>query len=217
MDSIGKVDPDCVVLNWECCSGYSGKHFSEGTDRLFYFLKKVIDKGHMTMFSDFSLKALVNEWNEKCELGPNPFVHTSEYTGNFVIRFNTGELKECPSAQLQTVGDMADTGMCNVLAAGGTIVYCVDQKKLDNNVYKLKVLTVVPNIKPPLEQYVSKIGEFEGSAGHVLITYPSGGMMLTSMGHWVEIMKIDTSAQKVLEVAEKELGVERAQEMREKY
>lgn len=60
MDSIGKVDPDCVVLNWECCSGYSGKHFAEGTDLLFKFLKTVIDRGHMAMFSDFSLKALVN-------------------------------------------------------------------------------------------------------------------------------------------------------------
>jgi hypothetical protein len=37
----------------------------------------------------------------------------------------------------------------------------------------------------------------------VLITFPSGGMILTSMGHWVELMKIDTSAQKVFEVAEK--------------
>jgi hypothetical protein len=24
MESIKKVDPDCVVFNWECCGGYSG-------------------------------------------------------------------------------------------------------------------------------------------------------------------------------------------------
>ena len=66
-----------------------------------------VDRGHMCMFSDFSLKALVQNWHDKYELGPNPFVQTSEYTGNFVLRFNPGELKECPSAQLQTVGDMA--------------------------------------------------------------------------------------------------------------
>ncbi len=53
---------------------------------------------------------------------------------------------------------MAETGMCNVLAAGGTIVYCVDKTKLNHNTYKLKVLTVVPLIKPPKEEYVSEIG-----------------------------------------------------------
>lgn len=36
-----------------------------------------------------------------------------------------------------------------------------------------------------------------GSACHVLLTYPSGGMILTSMGHWIELMKIDTSEKKL--------------------
>jgi hypothetical protein len=35
-------------------------------------------------------------------------------------------------------------------------------------------------------------------------------MMLTSMGHWVELMRIDTSAKKIFEVAEREYGFERA-------
>lgn len=62
MKSINEVDPDCVVFNWECSSGYGSKYFTEGSDILFGFLKTVIDKGHMAMFSDFSLKALVNKW-----------------------------------------------------------------------------------------------------------------------------------------------------------
>jgi hypothetical protein len=60
------------------------------------------------MFSDFSLKALVKQWNEKYELGPNPFVKTGEYSGMFEIRFDCSQLKECPSAQLQIIGDMAE-------------------------------------------------------------------------------------------------------------
>jgi hypothetical protein len=104
MNSLKEVDPDCVVLNWECSSGYSGKSFTEGTDLLFNFLKKVVDRGHMAMFSDFSLKALVNQWKDKYELGPNPFVQTQEHTGDFEVRFNSAVLKECPSAQLQMVG-----------------------------------------------------------------------------------------------------------------
>lgn len=27
MESVNKVDPDCVVLNWECCGGYFMKTF----------------------------------------------------------------------------------------------------------------------------------------------------------------------------------------------
>ena len=39
---------------------------------MFRFTRMILDKGHMAMFSDFSLKALINEWSER-ELGPNPF------------------------------------------------------------------------------------------------------------------------------------------------
>jgi hypothetical protein len=217
MKSVGEVDPDCIVLNWECCSGYTHKSFTEGEEKLFYFLKKVIDRGHMAMFSDFSLKALVNSWKDKYELGPNPFAQTTEHTGNFVLRFNTADLKECPSAQLQTVGDMAETGLCNVQAAGGTIVYSVDRSKLDHKIYKLQVLTVNTTIQAPKEDLACKVGEHVGTAGHVLLTYPSGGMILTSMGHWIELMKIDTSAEKVFEVAQQEFGVEEAAKMRQKW
>ena len=79
------------------------------------------------------------------------------------------------------------------------------------------MLTVVPNLKPPSENLVSKIGEHTGSAGHVLLTYPSGGMILSSMGHWVELMKIDTSADKIFQVAEMEYGVEKANKMRAEW
>lgn len=40
------------------------------------FARKMIDRGHMVMFSDFSLKALINNWDNKM-LGPNPFVAVS--------------------------------------------------------------------------------------------------------------------------------------------
>ena len=88
---------------------------------------------------------------------------------------------------------MAEGGKCNIGAAGGTIVYCVNSKNLKHNTYKLQVLTVVSSIPAPSAHLTSKVGDFEGSAGHVLLRYPSGGMILTSMGHWIELMKIDTS------------------------
>ena len=55
------------------------------------------------MFSDFSLKALINEWRDEDYFGPNPFVHFSSYGGNFNLRFDPKKFLESPSAQLQTV------------------------------------------------------------------------------------------------------------------
>ena len=81
------------------------------------------------------------------------------------------------------------------MAAGGTIVYSVDKKKINHNIYKTQILTVVPTIKPKSKDLTCKIGEYEGNAGHVLLTYPSGGMILTSMGHWKELMKILNQSQ----------------------
>ena len=75
---------------------------------------------------------------------------------------------------------------------GGTIVYSVNQKRKQTDLYDLKVLTVAAkdNVSKNLKCVIS---ETEGTAGHVLLSYKSGGKILTSMGHWVELMRIDTS------------------------
>ena len=65
------------------------------------------------MFSDFSLKALIKNWDEKC-LGPNPFVYTTQHSGHVQLHFDCQKLKNCVSAQLQVVGDMAVEGHCNI-------------------------------------------------------------------------------------------------------
>ena len=93
VESISQVDKDCVVFNWECCGLYGGQTFAEGKETVFEFLKLIIDRGHMAMFSDFSLKALIHDWDDHSGLGPNPFVKTGEYDGQFELRFNQGELK----------------------------------------------------------------------------------------------------------------------------
>ena len=83
----------------------------------------------MAMFSDFSLKALINQWDEKV-LGPNPFKKVAnEFSETVVLRFEPATLKESPSAQLQSVGDLSEGGKCNVQCAGGTIIYTVTRGK----------------------------------------------------------------------------------------
>jgi hypothetical protein len=80
---------------------------------------------------------------------------------------------------------MAENGHSNVQAAGGTIVYCIDNDKIKQDIYKIEALTVGTNIL--------KIGIFAiiSPAGHIFLKYLSGGMILTI--HWVKIMKTNAS------------------------
>ena len=57
-----------------------------------------------------------------------------------------------------------------------------------------------------------------GTAGHVLLTYKSGGKILTSMTHWIELSKIENvEPEKVFERAEKEYGVQYTTNVKKNY
>lgn|SRR3990167_2330112 len=45
-----------------------------------------------------------------------------------------------------------------------------------------------------------------GFAGHVILTYPSGGKILTSCGHWLELVKLDVSLENLLKAARNTYG-----------
>lgn len=55
------------------------------------------------MFSDFSLKSLIHEW-DSAKLGPNPFKKIGETSSPIELSFEKEKLRDCPSAQLQVVG-----------------------------------------------------------------------------------------------------------------
>ena len=113
---------------------------------------------------------------------------------------------------------MAEGGRCVVDCMPSTIVYSVDHEKAKKaETYELKVLTVVTKTQVKDKNLMCKIGEHEGVAGHVLLKFPKGGHILTSMGHWVELMKIDTSEHKLFEIARRDYGEEYAQEMEQEY
>merc|ERR1712185_266563 len=56
-----------------------------------------------------------------------------------------------------------------------------------------------------------------GAAGHVALTYSSGGQLVTSTGHWIELTRIDTSLESILRVAEHEFGMEEVSSLRQEY
>jgi len=183
--------------------------------------KFAVDSGFMVMFSDFALKALITDWDEKL-LGPNPFIMVSEFGSKFELKFNPDDLKACPSVQLQKVGELCENGIAQVHAMPGTIFYTVNYEKIRTRDYSVQILTVATNLngmKPQLEKNACQVsGSSEvGAAGHVLITYPTGGFILTSCGHWVELSKLDVSIDKLLSVASNDFGEEMRKEIETQY
>ena len=87
-----------------------------------------------------------------------------------------------------------------------TIIYAVDKRSIDKEAYTVQVLTIRTTKDFIPHRYEEIIDGETGDAGHVLLRYKSGGMILASMGHWIELMKIDPSEKKFFEVAERYYG-----------
>jgi len=200
---VRRVQPDSVVFNWECCSGCMHEHFHSSTI-VMDLVKQLLDRGFMVMFSDFSLKALIKDWREDL-LGPKPFVKTTQFDNKFKLRFDPASLRTCPSAQLQKLGELARDGKAELHAMPETIGFSVDWQKADCTSYKCRVLTVMTELDDqparPMKGQSCKVGDHRGLAGHVLLTYPSGGQLLASAGHWVELSRLDVKETDLLEVA----------------
>jgi len=212
------VEADSVVFNFECCSNFSDSGFGSGN--VMGIIEELIMSGHMVMCSDFSLKALISCWNRQTapRLGPNPFKKLGEFSESHVLVFDPEVLAKCCSTQLQKVGDLCKDGKCVVKALSGTIVYAADKALADNSDYKLEVLTVVTrtssfNVASAASNFTWSVKDTKGVCGHTVLTYPGGGKLLTSCGHWIELAKLDVSEEALLRVARKEYGEAYAQEL----
>lgn len=219
------VNPDSVVFNWECCSGCSDAGFAD-TGLVLRAIETLLSRGHTLMLSDFSLKALTGAWSRgeaPGSFGRCPLVKIGEFGARFELRFDPKALQSCGSAQLERVGDLCENGEASVAAMGGTIAYTLDADVLRGAPYRAELLTVVTSFEgtPALEKFsgelrgarVCVIGSHRGAAGHVRLRFPNGGSMLLSCGHWVELVKLDVTAERLVQVAEREYGVTRSNQM----
>jgi hypothetical protein len=197
-----------VVFYWECCGGCGCGHgtqysFTKSHIELMHIL---LGSGIMVMVADFSLKALITSWNTDY-FGPCPFKNIGEVSGQFTLAFENETLIASKSAQMQVLGKVAEKNTVNVTAMGGTIVYTVEVPE-ETKAYEHEVLTVVTSgltASTPLCKTVD--GKHEGTAGQVMLKYPSGGVLFCSNGHFKELARIDTSIARLLQVAAQEVGV----------
>merc|ERR1712048_649990 len=185
-----------------------------------------LSRGHTVMCSDFSLKSLLYEWSEQ-QLGPNPFKQVGTCNHQFKLEFIPSDLQqECVPQQLQVVGELCtDKGEAVVTALSDTILYTVKPERQATDVYDLKVLTVVSDFAGGSGQMSDHMTcclgtgstQKTGAAGHVVLTYKSGGQLVTSMGHWIELSRIDTSLDAVMRAAAHNFGAEEADDFQREY
>ena len=51
-----------------------------------------------------------------------------------------------------------------------------------------------------------EVGQYKGTAGHVLLKYRSGGMMLVSATHWMELTNVNADEADVAQVLPQRQG-----------
>merc|ERR1711939_142299 len=146
MADIALVDNDCVVFNWECCGGCSEAGFPHSTAPVaLELMEALLSRGSMVMVSDFSLKALITDWQTDL-FGPNPFVQLGSFDRSFKLSFDPAQLVNSTSSQLQKVGELCHKGEAVVEAMGDTICYTVDPKKTQHRAYEVHVLSVATEL-----------------------------------------------------------------------
>ena len=175
-------------------------------------LKEFIKKGYYIMFGDYSLKALINDWDEMI-LGPNPLVNIGENSSNMMLEFEPKQLKDCESVQLQSVGKICPKGELKLSCMGGTIVVGLDKSKIeDQKTYKYETLTIAINHKTyNPESYNEKYMYYHlhgnrGTLGHGSFKYETGSVLFISAGHWIELHEVDSNVDDMKKYAQENWG-----------
>lgn len=219
---IASIDAESVVFNWECCSGCGGDSFPAPAKNTVNMISQLVKEGYMVMCADFSLKALISCW-DKDALGENPFRQVETFSGSVDLRFNPQRLKLCEdSAQLQILGELCESGQASVSALGGTIVFAVDseitasasQERSENSWSDIEVLTIATKLGglsadsfSAKTAEISSIDRVTGLAAHCLLTYPSGGKILVSCPHWIELSQLDeVTTERLQDIATERFG-----------
>lgn len=222
MDAIELVDPGSVLFNFECCAFCTRKEFRGMRDKLMQFLRALINRGYMAMFSDFSLKGLIAQWDPAL-LGPNPFHHIGKCEDHIELVFDCNELRNCASAQLRNLGSLYDgIGKATMKCMGNNIIYTLrEPRQYEHALYTVDVLSIATDFGKfwtldPKQHKMRKLylNDQVGYAGHVMLTYRSGGRILASAGHWMDLHKVDALPQKVIETMELMYGSEYATDIK---
>jgi len=198
LTEMASVDKDSVLFNWECCSHWTACKFDPVIT--VEFMGFLLKRGHMVMCSDWAVKSLINDWNESL-LGPKVFTNLGDCGNAIELKFKSSDLKNCPSAQLNIVADLCPEGKACIHALDSTVIVGLDHSRSDTSAFKLTILTVATNMNYEGPNTYSIDGS-KGTIGHALLEYPSGGILLISAGHWIELSNLSVNLDGLKRVAD---------------
>ncbi|PRP87540.1 hypothetical protein PROFUN_00751 [Planoprotostelium fungivorum] len=159
-------------------------------------------------------------WDPKI-MGICPFKQVSKYSSNCELRFSSGILRECPSAQLVTVGQLCEGGEAHVHAMGGTIAYAPLKGVNLTAAPTLQILTVLTKAngcKPNITSDDCELATIREHKGYRVETvsagpyYHTGGNLLLSLCHWVELSHLSTTEEDVFKAFAANQGAAYVQE-----
>lgn len=212
---INIIDKKNIVFNFECCGCLLGHEFPKNDQykhAILQFISVFVRQGYTMVFADFSVFTLIKNWTACSKtslasmlLGECPFiVNPTKCNSQMVLKYSVDELIGCPIPQLQTLGKLSEKGQVHLHALSGTIVF--GRKEVENQPYTVNVYTTVTQfdgMKYDAQSETSintaimcsAIGITDvGFIGHAVVTYPDGGKIIVSAGHFAELTKIHTSS-----------------------
>lgn len=235
INDLNKVASKNVMIYFECCSYLSMNeyHFPNKCIEIIEYF--VLEKKYLILCADFSLKALINDWNVDI-FGKNPMIKYKEINEQKLeIEFEKKKFADSGLKQLKIMSDLVDDNNDK----GKIILHVLDctvSFKLDNlkdEKYNIDILSIVKkadnnnsntlkrkkistesddddiNISKRnkiCECAIKKEKIFNNFIGQAVINFVDGGKIFVSNGHFSELCNINCTDKSLFNSIEKTLG-----------
>lgn len=218
-----KLEGKNIMVYFECCGFLTGNDCEFSPTSMSLILYLLFEKKCFILFSDFSLKALINSWNEEM-FGLNPFIRYDDFKkGEIKISFEKEKFKNSNLKQLQVISELVSTkeeiGNISVKVLEETISFGFKEELLNTESYNIEILS---NIKNELEE-IKETQEFKrrkinkSSIGQAIINFKKKdeqnnieeyGKILVSNSHFCELSEINYNKDSLMSSIKSNLGQE---------
>jgi hypothetical protein len=162
------------------------------------FVELAISRGFMVMMSDFSVKALMNEWTTpRSVLGSNCLVKLGAAHHGVQLWFDKQQLRSCCSTQLKALAELSTSSTADIHCMSDTILFGINHQVAGQSQhYELSVLTIATLVDKqvvPKSDFTCELAGKHGAVGHAVLVYASGGILMLAGSHWLELCNINTN------------------------
>jgi len=141
LDQIHSVNPECVLFNFECCSGV--EQSIPFADSVFNLTHVLLDHKFMIKFSDTTARYIIQHWDAQI-LGTNPFVIKNNYSGKVLYKFDKAQLARSQSNQFRLISSLVTDDCFSINAHEDTLGFTIlnSSDKMNLSMIKCKFKNV---------------------------------------------------------------------------